>query len=218
MAAPGFSSESPVTDRERPSNGLTTGAVLLWLVLLTAILVTPYALHSAAPGEDLTRYTVRLAVLYYGLAAAVMLRLSPAGWAAASAPGRLARWCWTLGWAAYVVHVGMAFHHYHHWSHAAAVEHTREASGVGAGIYASHLFTVAWTADVAFWWLRPRQYAARPTWVGRVLHGFMVLMIFNATVVFGKGFIRWAGAALLAILAAPWAGLRIDGRNATLSR
>ena len=41
----------------------------------------------------------------------------------------------------------MAFHHYHHWSHADAVQHTAIVSGWGNGLYVSHLFTIAWTAD-----------------------------------------------------------------------
>jgi hypothetical protein len=114
---------------------------------------------------------------------------------------RLARWCWTLAWAAYLVHLAMAFHHYHHWSHAHAVEHTRSVSGVGEGIYVSHCFTLLWTVDVAWWWLRPETRARRSAWVDRSLHGFMFFMVFNATVVYESGLIRWAGVALTAWLA-----------------
>src|SRR5262249_13594077 len=133
------------------------------------------------------------------------LFLHPADWFAESGLGRLARACWTLSWLAYLIHLGMAFHHYHHWSHADAIEHTREVSGVGEGIYVSHLFTLAWTADVAWWWLRPRTYAVRPAWVGWALHGFMLFMIFNATVVYEQGLIRGAGWALTVGLAGLWA-------------
>jgi len=98
----------------------------------------------------------------------------------------------------------VAFHYAHHWSHAEAVEATRLRSGVGEGIYVSHLFTLLWTADVLWWWLRPRGYAARSPWVDRVLHGFMLFVIFNGTVVFEDGLIRWAGILLFVALAAVW--------------
>ncbi len=147
---------------------------------------------------------MRLALLYYAAAASLMLLLRKDDWAATSARGRLARCCWTLAWAAYVIHVAMAFHYAHHWSHADAVEATRQRSGVGEGIYVSYLFTLLWTTDVSWWWLRPRGYAARSPWVDRVLHGFMVFVIFNGTVVFEGGVIRWAGVVLFVGLAAVW--------------
>jgi hypothetical protein len=105
----------------------------------------------------------------------------------------LARWCWTFAWATYLVHLAMAFHHYHHWSHADAVEHTEIVSGFGKGIYVSHLFTLAWTADALSWWLQPARRALRPSWIDWLLHGFMAFMIFNATVIYEAGPIRWAG-------------------------
>jgi hypothetical protein len=175
---------------------------LIWLALLAVILAAPTALQSPTPGDDLTRNTVRLALLYYAAAASLMLLLRPEEWSAHSGRGWLARWCWTLAWAAYLIHLAMAFHHYHDWSHAAAVEHTREVSGVGEGIYVSHLFTLLWTLDVAFWWLRPNGYAQRSAMLGWLLHGFMAFVIFNGTVVYEHGFIRWAGVALFVELAA----------------
>src|SRR5205823_583419 len=115
--------------------------------------------------------------------------------------GSLARLSWTLAWAAYVVHVVLAFHYFHGWSHAHAVEHVRSASGVGEGIYASHLFGLLWTADVAWWWLWPDSRARRPRRLDVFLHGFMLFMVFNATVVFEAGLGRWLGVALFVVLA-----------------
>jgi hypothetical protein len=128
-----------------------------------------------------------------------MLRLAPSERPAGRV--RLARWCWTLAWATYLIHLGMAFHHYHHWSHSDAVAHTEEASGFGPGIWFSHLFTLVWTADVAWWWLLPVRHAERSPWWDRLLHGYMVFIIFNATVVYEDGPIRWAGIVLFAVLA-----------------
>src|SRR5262249_2105434 len=115
--------------------------------------------------------------------------------------GRAARLCWLLAWLAYVVHLGMAFHHYHGWSHADAVAHVEARTGFGPGIWFSHLFTLAWTADVAWWWLRPLSYASRPRAIDWALHGFMAFMWFNGTVVYETGLIRWAGLAVFAALA-----------------
>jgi hypothetical protein len=98
----------------------------------------------------------------------------------------------------------MAFSYYHHWSHAAAMEHTREVSGVGEGIYASYLFTALWLADAGWWWLRPVQYAARPAWIDRTLHAFMLFIVFNGMVVFEQGPIRWAGVLMFLFLPAVW--------------
>ena len=179
-------------------------ALVVWCVLLVAVLAAPALLGSSNPGDDLTRNTVRLALGFYGVAAVVMLLLHRGEWAATTERGELARCCWTLAWMAYLVHLAMAFHHYHGWSHARAVEHVRAVSGVGEGIYASHLFTLLWTLDVAWWWWNPASYAARPGWVDRGLHGFLLFMIFNATVVYETGFIRWAGLFLTEGLVRLW--------------
>jgi hypothetical protein len=175
--------------------------LVVWLALLSLVICVPYLSGSPTLGDDLTRYTVRLALVYYALAVGLMLRLAPSERPASSGRGRLARWCWTLAWATYLIHLGMAFHHYHHWSHSDAVAHTEEVSGFGPGIWFSHLFTLVWTVDVAWWWLLPARHAERSPWWDRLLHGYMAFIIFNATVVYEDGPIRWAGLALFAVLA-----------------
>jgi hypothetical protein len=179
-------------------------ACLLWLALLAAALCLPALTRAADPGDGLTRNTIRVALAYYGAAAVLMLLLQPAEWAAGSWRGRLARCCWTLAWAAYLVHVAVAFHYFDHWSHAQAVARTHRRTGFGEGIYVSHLFTLLWTADVAWWWLRPAGYAGRAAWVHRGLHAFMGFVVFNGTVVFEEGPIRWAGVVLFTGLAGVW--------------
>jgi hypothetical protein len=181
-----------------PSAGLLIG---VWIGLLAGLLVLPALIQASNPGELLTRNTIRLSLAYYALAVVFMLALRPEEWAPSSSRGRRARWCWTLSLAAYLIHVGLAFHHYHGWSHAHAVAHTAARSGWGEGIYVSHLFGLLWTLDVLFWWLRPAGYAARPHWVGGLLHGFMVFIIFNGAVVFESGPTRWVGALVFALLA-----------------
>src|SRR4051794_23550056 len=83
----------------------------VWGVLLLGILVA--APSSGKAGADQTRDTVRLALVYYFAAVLVMVWLDQAGWRAATLSGASARLCWSLGWLAYLLHVGLAFHHYH---------------------------------------------------------------------------------------------------------
>ena len=177
---------------------------LIWLLLLSATIASPYLTASKSLADDLTRYTVRLALVYYAIAATMMLLLTREDWTAATLAGRTARWCWTLAWGTYLVHLYMAFARYHHWSHADAVAHTQEVSGFGAGIWMSHLFTIVWSVDVASWWVKSERHAARSSWIDRFLHGFMCFIIFNATVIYEQGPIRWAGIILFTELAAVW--------------
>jgi hypothetical protein len=175
---------------------------ILGLASLGTVFAVPNLLSSSTRGDDLVRLTVRLSLIYYALALTIMLLLRPAGWSAATMGGRLARWSWTWAWLIYVVHVACAFHFYHHWSHADAIRHTAEVSGFGPGIFASHFFTLAWGFDVGAWWLTPSWYASRPVWIDRALHAFMLFIVFNGTVVYETGPIRWAGVLLFIELVA----------------
>jgi hypothetical protein len=174
---------------------------LAWLVLLAAVLSYGYQLPQPDSGDFLTRATVRLALLYYATSVALMLTAAPAEWPEPAGRARLARVCWTLGWLVFLVHLGMAFHYYHHWSHSDAVARTEEVSGFGPGVFVSYFFTLVWTCDITYWWVRPARYAGRARWLGPAVHGFMAFMVFNATVVYETGFIRWAGGTGLAALA-----------------
>jgi hypothetical protein len=161
--------------------------VAIWIALLTATAFGPSLGGSPTLGDDLTRFTVRVSLLYYAIAVAGMLARVRCGWV---------RICWTLAWLAYLVHLAMAFEHYHHWSHAEAMRHTEKRSGYGEGIFASHFFTLLWTADVLSWWIGPAWHEGRPKWIEWALHVYMAFVVFNATVVYETGFIRWAGAAM----------------------
>jgi hypothetical protein len=156
---------------------------------------------AAEPGDALTRNSIRLALAFYALALLVMPWLDEAGWAARTPRGAFARLCWVLALVTYLLHVALAFHYFHHWSHAEAVAHVQERSGFGPGIAFSHLVSLLWSADAAWWALAPNSYARRPGWVGAVLHGYLLFMTFNATVVYESGAIRWAALALFAALA-----------------
>jgi hypothetical protein len=102
----------------------------------------------------------------------------------------------------FLVHVAVAFHDYFGWSHAAAVEHTRQVSGWGAGVFVSYLFTLLWAGDALWWWAAPASHDRRPRWLTVGLHAFLAFVVFNATVVYEPGPIRWVGLVLFAVLAA----------------
>jgi hypothetical protein len=173
------------------------------MVALVAVVGLTYLL-SGQEGESLTRNTVRLSLAWYAVSLLVMLQLGSGDWAAGTVRGRVARWCWTWGIVCFLVHLAMAFHYYHGWSHAHAFERTRQTSGVGEGIYVSYLFTWLWMADAAWWWLSPQRYAARSVWIDRALHTFMLFIVFNGMVVFESGVIRPVGVLMFAMLAAAW--------------
>ena len=196
---------------------LQSALALAWALLLAGALIGPWLVASPTLGDDRTRFTVRVALLFYALAAGLMLFLDPAGWRAATTPGRLARTCWALGVAAFLVHVGLAFHYHHGWSHAEAMRHVERVSGFGPGLFFSYLFTLLWSGDAVWWLLAPLSYAARPAWVGWALHAYLSFIAFNATVVYEQGFIRWAGLAATVALASLALASRLrDRREASL--
>ncbi|MBL8797092.1 MAG: hypothetical protein JNM56_24540 [Planctomycetia bacterium] len=173
----------------------------VWFVLLAALVAHPLLTDAATFGSDLIRNTIRLSLLYYAPAAALLLLSRAADWRAFSPRLRLARCCWSLAWLSFVIHVVCAFHYFHRWSHEHALAHTLAVAGWAEGIFVSHCFTLVWTVDVLAWWLFPRWYAARSPWLDRVLHGFMAFILFNGSVVFEGGVVRWASAVMFAGLA-----------------
>ncbi len=179
---------------------LTVSLVVVWLLLLLLAVASPVLLASPTLGDDRVRCTIRLALLYYGLAAALMLALDSSAWQAASAI-RLSRWLWSLALVAYLVHVGLAFHYYHHWSHADAYARTDRITNFGPGIYVSYLFTLLWTLDVAWWWLAPVRYTQRRPWLGWLLHSFLAFVIFNGSVTFAAGAVSWVSLGMFLVLA-----------------
>ena len=122
---------------------------------------------------------------------------------------RLARAAWTAGCLLFLAHVAAAFQYFHGWSHDDAYRETTRQTGEmvgtywGGGLYLNYLFTLAWAADVAYWWWRGTEgYAARPLWVDLALHAFLAFMAFNGVVVFEAGAVRTAGVAATVLLVA----------------
>lgn len=120
-----------------------------------------------------------------------------------------ARAWWAAGCGFALLHVAIAFHCHHGWSHAAAYEHTAAVGGWGPGLYVNFVFLAVWAADVLWMWWRPAGYGRRPRWIGWVVHGFLTFIVFNATVVFGHGPGRWVSVAAFG-----WLGYSVwDGRR-----
>jgi len=156
-------------------------------------------------GELATRWTIRVALSLYAIA--IALRLQPGG-----RPGRerAARAAWAAGLLFYLAHVACAFQFFHNWSHQAAYRETARRTGElfgfdwGGGLYWNYAFTAAWAVDVL--WPRP------PGWLRAGLRGFLAFLAFQATVVFGAGWTRWAGLASTLALLLLWRRNRHDHR------
>jgi hypothetical protein len=123
------------------------------------------------------------------------------------------RWLWTAGCALALLHIVLAMHAGHGWSHDAAYQHTAEVGGVGEGIYVNYLFAAVWLADVLWMWVAPNAYRHRPRWVRFAVHGLLAFIVFNATVVFATSpFAR--GVAILLSVALAWQLIeKVRGRN-----
>jgi hypothetical protein len=152
-------------------------------------------------GELLTRGAACLAMTLLGVGLAL-------GWTARGLAPRLARarLAWTAGCLVFVLHVACAFGFYHGWSHAAAYAATARETAVlvgwdwGGGLYANYLFTLVWAADAAWWWRGLESYESRHRSIDWAVQGFLLFMVFNATVVFGQGPVRWLGLAAFVLL------------------
>lgn len=177
---------------------------------MQATLPRPPNVYNDPPmpdGDAITRWTVRLALAAYVVAAAMLARSRRADGAA--------RIAWTLGCLAFLAHVAAAFHYFHAWSHAHALRETarqtHERFGIdwGGGLWLNYVFTIAWLADAAWWWsVGHQRYAARARWITLALHAFLAFMWLNAVIVFPTGWIRWAGVAAGVVLLAVWALLK----------
>jgi hypothetical protein len=178
---------------------------------------------ASGDGDVATRYTVRLALFWYAAAYVALLARSDGrshrGRREATASEschltrtsfraillsfaiecrtlRMIRWYWTLGLICYLVHVAVAFHYFHQWSHGVAVEYTQRTSGFGSGIYASYLFSLVWLADVLMAWMSPQKYANRNRFQTYSIHLFLLFMVFNGAIVFASGPTRWISLAV----------------------
>jgi hypothetical protein len=137
-------------------------------------------------------WTIRISMALYAAALLLLLYRQT----------RPARLMYTLACALLWVHVPLAFHFVHHWSHAGATvvtaEQTRAVFGFawGGGVYVNYILMAVWAADAAYWWLAGDDaYRTRPRGITWTVHGFILFIAFNAAVVFAHGTTRWISAA-----------------------
>lgn len=157
-------------------------------------------------GEFLTRSTIWIAIVAYTIGCVVF----------ATARGRsdfdrLTRLAWTTGCAALLAHFICAFNYYHAWSHASAYSETARQTAElvrinwGGGLYINYTVAGLWIADVTWWWLAGlSSYRRRPWALTLIWHGFLIFIIFNATVVFKDGPTRWIGLLVSLTLFLSW--------------
>ena len=156
-------------------------------------------------GELLTRLTVWIALAGYALGVTgILVARQNQMWQA------WARWAWTMGCLALLAHTACAFHFYHAWSQTAAYRETaRQTAAVtgfdwGGGLFINYGFIAAWVMDVAWWWRGLEAYRRRPRALVIVWQSIFMFMVFNATVVFKTGPLRWIGLVMCLSIALLW--------------
>jgi hypothetical protein len=157
-------------------------------------------------GELLTRGTIWVSLVAYTIGCV----LFATGWKRPDFDRRV-RLAWTIGCAALLAHFAVAFHFYHSWSHESAyvdtAHQTAEVVGVnwGGGIFINYAVATLWLSDVVWWWVAGLgSYRRRPRLMPLLWHGFLIFIIFNATVVFKDGIVRWVGLVISVVLCLSW--------------
>jgi hypothetical protein len=156
--------------------------------------------------DILTRSTIWVSILAYAVGCVVF----------AISRGRsdLDKWvrlAWTIGCAALLAHFICAFQFFHAWSHALAyidtARQTEEVFGInwGGGLFINYAVAIFWMIDIVWWWRAGvRSYRRRPWLLTLSWHGFLIFIIFNATVVFKDGWARWIGIAVSLVACLSW--------------
>ncbi|HEU0173077.1 MAG TPA: hypothetical protein VFV58_02350 [Blastocatellia bacterium] len=149
--------------------------------------------------------TVWLALAGYAIGASVyLISRGRRSWDA------VARAAWTVGCVILIAHVACAYHFYHNWSQAAVYHETaRQTADVtglnwGGGLYINYAVVIGWVIDAACWRRSLDAYRNRPRWLAAAWQGFLFFIIFNATVVFKTGPLRWIGLGLCLWLTFLW--------------
>lgn len=158
-------------------------------------------------GEILTKATVWTSIIAYTIGSLVFaLRRARSDC--------LTRLLWTFACASLIAHYIFAFQFYHSWSHNSAyldtARQTNEVFSInwGGGVFINYAVLLVWIVDVSWWWLAGLDaYRGRPSWITFSWHGFLIFIIFNATVVFENGIQRWLGLLLCLILCVSWAAI-----------
>ena len=164
-------------------------------------------------GEILTRATIWITIVAYVVGSVLFaLARGRASWDAA------VRVVWTIAVVSLIGHFICAYQFYHDWSQGSAyrdtARQTEEVIGLnwGGGLFINYAFLIFWIVDVASWWIGGlNSYRARPWPLIAAWHGFLIFILFNATVVFKHGVTRWVGLVVCLILLLSWARIARQG-------
>lgn len=175
--------------------GITLTAI--WLYSFGQYLFEPMA---ANPDDPRIRESALMVLIAWPVSAAALLLQR---WKPSEQSDRRfwIRAFYSLGLASMLIHLAMAFHLGHAWSHAHAFDRTERVSGFGPGIFVSYFFTLLWIVEAVWMWVAFDRYLNRPAWLNWLVVGFMWFVLLNASVIYGTGFVRGLGAMLLTI---PW--------------
>lgn len=179
---------------------IISAVLCLWVLILGLLMWIPLTASPDLMGEQRIRASIDLSLLLWAIAVSFFLHLDWIDWIIRSLSYQLARWIWTLAFVTYLVHMAMAFHYYHGWSHQDAYDRTDRISGFGGGIYVSYLFTLVWLMETMSFWFSINWVMQRPRWVDLLIHGFLAFILFNGSVVYATGPIRWLSLGLFLIL------------------
>lgn len=157
-------------------------------------------------GELLTRVTIWIAIFGYAIGSFIFaLARRRTQWDSA------ARIVWTIACLSLIAHVVCAFQYYHFWSHESVYRETaRQTKAVvglnwGGGVFINYGLVIGWIVDISWWWWSGvESYRRRPWPLLALWHGFLIFIIFNATVVFKTGTVRWAGLCVCLSLCGAW--------------
>jgi len=149
------------------------------------------------PRDPRIRESAFLVVILWPIAAfyLVAIRANPVRFSPA---GTIIRVVYSTGCALCLLHIAIAFHLGHSWSHRAAFNHTDEVGGYGWGVFVNYAFALLWVVDAIWMWVSLNEYLQRPAWANWLILGLMGFVIVNAAVVFGHGWQRWVALGFLA--------------------
>lgn len=183
--------------RERGFAVVVLALAAICILLDTWSLLEPSA---ANPDDPRIRHSAWIVVFMWPIAAATiqLYRLNSARYAGSR---RTVRVLYSVGLITMLLHVAVAFHLGHGWSHADAFDRTERTSGFGPGLFVNYAFVLLWLVQVLWMWVAFDCYLNLRTWPNRLILGFMWFVLFNASVVYGTGFVRWLGLVCLTV---PW--------------
>jgi hypothetical protein len=149
-------------------------------------------------GQSVIYASIWLSFAYYWLSL-LLWPYSVAGWTLFRVLRSFAAIC-------LAIHFAVALHVVHQWSHAAAWDETARRTesaigiAVGVGVYFNYFLVLGWLLQSLWCWLMTWADWNASTWSKYGWEAFLVLMWFNATVVFGLGITPWISSFLWLIL------------------